>query len=657
MIRRGWAFLLPPLTALLVTLPAGPAAAHANLSSSDPLSGATLDRAPDAVRLTFTEEPDPSLSVIQVLDVEGSEVQQGSPTTDSADELTLRVPIDDLAKGVYSVSWRVVSRVDGHATAGVFAFGIGVNPLDAPLPKAPTVSTPSVSPLEVVGRWGLIVGLIALLGAATTSLVALGEPPRSVRVLMTAALLLSVLGLAALAEALRQAADVGFGRFIDTTVGRSILWRGAGILAAGAGVPWALASTAERRRVALLVVALGSAGAMYAEVAAGHAAAAATRPWAEVAAQWAHFAAAGVWMGGLVTLLLGIRGAPGEQKTRAVRRFSAAAFLALPLVAITGVIRAVNEVGSIGKLFSTSYGQVVVAKVGLLGILFGLGAINRYRNVPRVGKTLKGLRRVSRAEISLAGVVLVAASLLTALAPPSPRSGALAAQPGTLLAVSGSDFASTVRVRLEASPGLPGTNRFVARVTDFDSGDAIEADRVALRFAFLDEAGVGGSTLELERQEDGTYTGAGPNLSLGGHWEVVVLIQRGADAVEVPLVLATSCDAEVLGPNQNPTIYAIPLSGGRSIQALVGGLGDGRYEVHFTFYRKDGDEIPIEEEAEIAASRPGTEPEELPVGRLGPGHFVGRTTLDPGSWRFQVTASADPDGGEVRGCFKEQIQG
>jgi hypothetical protein len=93
-----------------------------------------LDRAPDAVRLTFTEEPDPSLSVIQVLDAEGSEVQQGSPTTDPADELTLRVPIDDLAKGVYSVSWRVVSRVDGHATAGVFAFGIGVNPLDAPLP-------------------------------------------------------------------------------------------------------------------------------------------------------------------------------------------------------------------------------------------------------------------------------------------------------------------------------------------------------------------------------------------------------------------------------------------------------------------------------------------------------------------------------------------
>lgn len=409
--------------------------------------------------------------------------------------------------------------------------------------------------------------------------------------------------------------------------------------------------------MALLVVAAGSAGAMYAEVAAGHAAAAATRPWAEVAAQWAHFAAAGVWMGGLVTLLLGIRGSPAEQKTRAVRRFSAVAVLALPLVAITGVIRAVNEVGSIGKLFSTSYGQVVVAKVGLLGILFGLGAINRYRNVPRVGETLKGLRRVSRAEVSLAVVVLVAASLLTALAPPSPRSGALAAQPGALLAVSGSDFASTVRVRLEASPGFPGTNRFVARVTDFDSGDAIEADRVALRFAFLDEAGIGGSTLELERQEDGTYAGAGPNLSLGGHWDVVVLIQRGADAVEVPLVLATSCDAEVLGPNQNPTIYAIPLSGGRSIQGLVGGLGGSKYEVHFTFYRRSGDEIPIEEEAEIAASRPGTEPEELPVGRLGPGHFVGRTTLDPGSWRFQVTASADPDGGEVRGCFKEQIQG
>ena len=52
--------------------PAGPAAAHANLASSDPAANALLDQAPAEVTMTFTEPPDPKLSIVHVLDVNGT---------------------------------------------------------------------------------------------------------------------------------------------------------------------------------------------------------------------------------------------------------------------------------------------------------------------------------------------------------------------------------------------------------------------------------------------------------------------------------------------------------------------------------------------------------------------------------------------------------
>jgi copper transport protein len=85
----------------------------------------------------------------------------------------------------------------------------------------------------------------------------------------------------------------------------------------------------------------------------------------------------------------------------------------------TGVVRSINEVGSWGALFSTGYGRLVLVKVALIAALIGLGAVNRYRNVPRTGSSLGGLRRVSRTELVLAVGALGAAAGLATLVPPA----------------------------------------------------------------------------------------------------------------------------------------------------------------------------------------------------------------------------------------------
>ena len=48
--------------------------------------------------------------------------------------------------------------------------------------------------------------------------------------------------------------------------------------------------------------------------------------------------------------------------------------------------------------------------------------------------------------------------------------------------VTGSDFATTVKVRLTVSPGTAGFNNFVLRVTDYDTGATVHASSVQLEF-------------------------------------------------------------------------------------------------------------------------------------------------------------------------------
>src|SRR2546426_757383 len=119
-------------------------AAHALRQSSVPTDGATLDTSPATVSITFGEEPDPRLSRIEVLDTSGQPHQQGSVSALAGDARTLLVAVAPLPKGVYTVSWRTVSRVDGHSAAGTVAFGRGVS---APAPASPgaTGGPPSAS--------------------------------------------------------------------------------------------------------------------------------------------------------------------------------------------------------------------------------------------------------------------------------------------------------------------------------------------------------------------------------------------------------------------------------------------------------------------------------------------------------------------------------
>jgi copper transport protein len=644
--------LVAGLAAAWLVPAASAAQAHAVLRSSDPATGQVLDEAPPAIALSFTEPPELSLSSITVLEATGAEVDTGPLSPREGDARTLELPLGDLAQGGYTVSWRVVSAIDGHATAGSFAFGVGVAP-GQELPASPVgPQETETSPLEVGSRFPLLVGLVVMLGGSVIALVALRALPRGVMGLLRLGLALAVLGLAGLAVAQSRSSGVSLADLLGTGVGRPLMWRAGGLVTAGAGLAVAAAA---RARLGLTLVALGAFATVVAHVSAGHAAGAESA-LLQRAGQTVHVLAASVWLGGLAALLVGSRGTPDSDKARAVRRFSALALFALLTVAATGTVRAITEVGSFGALFDSAYGLGVLTKIAVLVVLVALGAVNRYRNVPRAGSSLAGLRRVGRVEVGLAVVAVAVTSLITSLVPPAARLEAVPTPPERPdpVTVEGTDFARSVGVRLTADPGDPGPNTFTLVVRDHSSGEPVDAQRVSLRFEPLDRTDVAASSLELERAAPGRYRGSGGNLSLPGRWRIIVLIQETTDSREVELVLATPCRTTPTPVAGQPTIHTADLPGGGTVQGYADPGTAGRNEVHFTFFDLRGAELPVTDATTIVAAT-GDEPAaQLEPRRLSEGHLVATADAGPDRWRFEVAAETEA-GDRVTACFEEAI--
>src|SRR5205823_5103234 len=132
-----------------------PAQAHALVASSVPANGSVVATAPRQVLVTFTEQPDVGLSSIQVLSLSGQPVTAAKSRAVPGHPLQLVVPLPaSLPDGVYTVSWRTVSKVDGHVTGGSFAFGVGVQPGAITQTQSSTSTSPS--PLAVAGKWAFV---------------------------------------------------------------------------------------------------------------------------------------------------------------------------------------------------------------------------------------------------------------------------------------------------------------------------------------------------------------------------------------------------------------------------------------------------------------------------------------------------------------------
>jgi copper transport protein len=634
-----------------------PAGAHALLRSSQPAKGAQLRAAPRKIVLDFTETPDPQVSSIGILSASGAAVASGDPATAPGNTSALEIPVGHLGPGVYTVTWRVVSKIDGHLSAGSFAFSVGKSsgaPSRGLSTSSPT--TPGPAPLGVIGRWAFYWGLALVLAAAVTSQPVLThtDPRRDRWVALAWAV--ALIGLILMVLSIHSTIGVGFGQLLSSTTGHNLAEQAVGVGLCGIGV---LIIVAARRGVGYLVAGIGALVAMWFHASGSHAALHMT--WFNVPVQFLHMAAVGLWVGGLVWLLVSIRSGPDVERAAALRRFSWLFGVALGVVALTGTLRALDETGGIAKwreALSSSFGVTLVIKILLFLGLAALGARNRYVNVPAFGRDPDrsgSLNKTVTAEVVLAASILGLTGVLSQLPPPVDIASATPASSSSSITVSGHDFATSVRVRLTITPGFPGQNRFQAGVRDFDTGRAVPARTVTLGFT-LPARDVGTSSLKLEETSPGRWVAKGTNLSLAGRWMVTVTVQKGATAVEVPLIVQTRSEPQQISAQRvpgQPTIYTIALPTSGKLQTYIDPGHPGINNVHFTFFAASGGEERIAS-ARAEAVDPQGRPRSLKLIRFDKGHFVANIQLTPGDWAFKVRARTSTQA-IVNGHFSQNI--
>jgi copper transport protein len=392
---------------LAVAALAAPATAqgHATLVRTEPASGTVLKSAPRIVRLTF-DDSIRSANGNEVVDNKTrARALAGKPRVSGRD---LVLPLRrNLADGDYSVRWSIVSE-DGHREQGVLAFGVG----EGRAPPQPVLgaSTPLAWDVVVL-RTLYLVGILVGVGVVGFWLLArrtLGTRlQRPIAHLLFFAMLAVFLG--------------GSGIVHDAPSGTryALVLRIVVILSLAAGAAAALAPVYPR----MLAVAAGLASVLIvAPTLSGHALDVTQPRLLSVPVDLAHALSAAVWFGGLVALVFALPRASADDDERAtiVARFSTVALASVSVLAVSGLGRALTELGGVTEIWSTSYGRALIVKTALFIPLLALGWLNRTRLLGSFAR----LRRSALLETVLLLAIVAVVGVLTELRPGDEASAA-----------------------------------------------------------------------------------------------------------------------------------------------------------------------------------------------------------------------------------------
>lgn len=524
--RLALAVLLGVL-ALLGT--AAPAAAHAQLVSTDPSDGALLDTAPSEVTLTFDEPVRLTAQEITVYDADGATVPSSAGT--SGTEVVISLEDPSSMRGTHVVGWFVVSA-DGHPISGSLTFSVGERSESVTEPPPPPTSSRVVTATQGVLAGLTYLGLLTAAGLVAFAVLLLpasygGEVlRRRLRRLARAAAGVAALGAVLtvpVAAVYAQGAELPAvldGLDLSLVSGELV---SAALVVAGLGVAVGLLGERPPPGVRRWAALAGAVLALLGPVVVGH-----TRAYQPtsllVVSDAVHLLAGATWLGGLVGLWLSLRALAGRERLAAetLARFSTLAGGVVVAVAATGTILAWRILDGWAPLVTTTYGLLLLVKIGLALVVAGLGAWNRFRLLPRVRAAAGHADRTATAGVVTrtvrveALVVVVLLAVTGFLVNQSPRPAPVTVPEGRTGVQDGS--ISDLEVFVLLSPRREGRTTLLVQLQD-ETGEPVVTDRapdVQLRTSGLDLGSV-----PVQPTDAGTWS-ADVLLPQPGTWEVQV---------------------------------------------------------------------------------------------------------------------------------------
>ena len=339
----------------------------------------------------------------------------------------------------------------------------------------------------------------------------------------------------------------------------------------------------------------------------GHAAAVQQLIASSVTLDWMHLAATSVWVGGMWTIALALTfsltrrsddDAAAWLGDRAallslLDAYSPAAFIAVPIAAMTGIFNAQVHLGSFEQLYQTSYGRFLLVKLVLIAEMILISASHVFGTRPRLRRMLAAgdtgpifreamdslIVRLQLEPLLGAGVLLcvaimgqVAPSVTIFSAPSqaatisspakSPAPAALAPAP----AILGTARAGVLEVALTIDPAAVGRSHFFAVVRQRAS--VVTNGQVRVRLSVPGQSALGSVFVETTPQQGG-YAGAG-DLVQEGLWQAEVFVRTRDDPEEfraVPFKFLVGPGASFIGTGTKAGAASISIVPGTLTEA------------------------------------------------------------------------------------------
>ncbi|MGQ2906232.1 MAG: copper resistance CopC/CopD family protein [Neoaquamicrobium sediminum] len=486
------------------------ALSHAALNSTQPIDGSVVDAPPTGYTLTFSEpispltlrlvRPDGSATELDNFRVEGNAVVIAAPS--------------DLVHGTHVLSWRVVSA-DGHPIGGSLVFSIGE--ASASLPPVAEPVDRQVQTGIWLTKLTLYVGLFMGIGGAFAVAWLLPQSHTGSNAVIVAVLV----GFAGTGlspgfqglDALGASLSSYFDRLIwmtamETSYGYTVV---AMLVALFCALFAMLVPSPDHSRLLSLAGVVGGAGAL---ALSGHASAASPQ-WLTRPAVILHAGTIALWIGALVPLGLALRRSVADAAV-GLKRFSAMIPYALVALIAAGIALAVVQVETPSALVETDYGRLLLAKLGLLIVLFAIAAFNRWRLTADAAEAGGTARRCLVRSIA---VETLLASVVFALAAgwrftPPPRALAISAAQPAQVHIHTAQAMADVTI-------IPGRAGPVSVSAVLMTGEFGPLDAKEVTFVFSNPAaGIEAFRRKAEKPGNGTWRAEDVVLPLPGNWTI-----------------------------------------------------------------------------------------------------------------------------------------
>ena len=512
------------------------ASAHATLESSSPADGQSVLTSPSEIRITFSEAVTTISGGLSVLDADGKTVDVGN--SEVVGGRTLVAPISEtLSDGTYVATYRVLSA-DGHPVSGSILFGVGNGALD----RSAQPSSSGDRLWEIIGGISrFIMYLAALVAAGVAFFLAFIHDRAEDRWRIVPFVRIgSILALfSAIGIVMSQAALLtgkGAGAITDSTVLRDVLnqnlgWSLALLMIGLAAVH--LSTDIPKKVVSQSLAVYGGLAVTVSFAVWGHATE--LSPTAiSLAADAIHATAAALWLGGLVGLVmvLSVRTPETVRATAGIiGRFSRMAFWSVIALTLAGLTLTITGSGaSLNSILTTTWGQLVLAKIGLTLIVVLIAAWNRRTLVPSLTSPTENtdelavrwatLLRTIRAE----AVLLVAVVALTAIVVNVPPARTAVVAKADRVDIT--QRVDTGNVQLSVDPAIVGPNTVAVRYTDGTGQPINVANSMSVEFS-QPSAGLEPITRQVPASEPGVFVIQGNELSIPGTWTITIAVRTG----------------------------------------------------------------------------------------------------------------------------------